>query len=544
MNKLDIEIPYPEDRHSRYRFFEALPGIITWLVLALPFILSVINPFAASFFILGYLLLWFAKSIGLDIRAIQGYKTIKQHEALPWLEMLDELQTGEIRPDRPNWHYSNIDRLVEAKAPIRLSNIVHAVVIATYNESRATLEPTIQSVINSDFDKKKIILILAYEERGGADVEAQSKELIEVYKHYFKHAIAVKHPKDMPGEMIGKGGNITYAGKQLAKYVEGQGINPIDVIVTTLDADNHPHPKYFSALSYMYCVTYDPVYVSYQPVAMFTNNIWDAPAPMRVIATGNSFWMTVSSMRQHVLRNFSAHAQSLQTLLDTNFWSVRTIVEDGHQFWRTYFRYNGNHDVYPIYLPIYQDAVLAKGYIRTLKAQFIQLRRWAWGASDIAYVIETGFFKKNKVPKLSLSIKLLQLMEGHISWSTAPLLLAFSAFIPAIFNPQSYAANQLPIVVSRLQTIALSGIFVTLLFSLKTLPPKPARYKMRKTIFMVVQWVYLPVTTILYNSLSALYSQTLLMLGKYLGKFDVTEKAVVVGEDKTVSVLPHTTKHE
>jgi hypothetical protein len=44
---------------------------------------------------------------------------------------------------------------------------------------------------------------------------------------------------------------------------------------------------------------------------------------------------------------------------------------------------------------------------------------------------------------------------------------------------------------------------------------------------MLLQWVYLPVVGIAYNSLAALYSQTRLMLGKYIGKFDVTEKAVV-----------------
>jgi hypothetical protein len=45
---------------------------------------------------------------------------------------------------------------------------------------------------------------------------------------------------------------------------------------------------------------------------------------------------------------------------------------------------------------------------------------------------------------------------------------------------------------------------------------------------MVLQWGYLPFTTIIFNSLAALNSQTRLMFGWYLNKFDVTEKAVVV----------------
>jgi hypothetical protein len=62
--------------------------------------------------------------------------------------------------------------------------------------------------------------------------------------------------------------------------------------------------------------------------------------------------------------------------------------------------------------------------------------------------------------------------------------------------------------------------------ALKTLPPRPARYKRHRTLFMVLQWVYLPVTTIGYNCFAALYSQTRLMFGRYIDKFDVTEKAV------------------
>jgi len=538
MKKTDLEIPFPKDRGFHYRLFEILPGALSWSVLLAPVILSLISPYITVFFIIGYLLLWFAKSIGLDVRAVQGYKMIKEHEKLDWQAMIEELKRGSIETtDRPYWHYNNLNRILKNPVPIKPDDVIHAVIIATYKESREVLEPTIKSILASNYDMKKVILILAYEERGGVEIEINAQQLIQDYGSQFLYAAAIKHPKDIPGEVIGKGGNITFAGRALEKYVNEQKLYPLSVIVTTLDSDNRPHPNYLPALSYLYSVCNDPVTTSFQPVPMFTNNIWDAPAFMRVIATGNTFWMTVSSMRTHALRNFSSHAQTLQTLIDTNFWSVRTIVEDGHQYWRTYFRYNGKHDVFPVYVPIFQDAVLAKGYIRTLKAQFIQLRRWAWGASDIAYVVNLGFFTDNDIPKPNLIFKIMQLLEGHISWATAPFLLAFSAFIPAFFNPQNYAADQLPIIVSRIQTLALAGIFITLFFSLKTLPPRPTRYKKRRNILMVVQWVYLPLTTIVYNALAGLNSQTRLMFGRYIDEFDVTEKAVVTTDDAGTKIV-------
>lgn len=538
MKTKDIEIPYVKDRGRRYRFFEMLPGLLTWSIIIFPFALSQISPHATVFFIIAYMLMYFMRSVGLNLRGVQGFRKLEKYQKLPWDTLLAELQTGKVsQPSKqiPSWHYETVRRLQETPALVAPDDQLHAIIVATYNEAREVLEPTFQSVLDSKYDMQKVIMVLAYEERGGEEVARNAEALAADYKDKFKHFIAVKHPKDIEGEVIGKGGNITYAARELEAYLEQEEIDPKRVIVTTLDADNRPHKYYLSALSYLYTASPDPIKASYQPVPMFTNNIWDVPAPMRVIATTNTFWNVVLSLRPHMIRNFSSHAQSMQALIDTDYWSVRTIVEDGHQFWRTYFRYDGKHDVYPIYLPIYQDAVLSNTVIKTLKAQFIQLRRWAWGASDIAYVLETGYFKNNKVPKLDLTLKFLRLLEGHVGWATAPLIIAFFAFIPLLFNPQDYAANQLPQIASGIQRVALAGILVTIFLSLKLLPPRPARYKRHRSVLMVAQWVLLPVTAIFYNSFSALYSQTRLLFGKYLGKFDVTEKAFVTTDNKKKS---------
>jgi cellulose synthase/poly-beta-1,6-N-acetylglucosamine synthase-like glycosyltransferase len=526
----DLEIPYEKDRHFTYRFFEILPGALSWLMLFMPLILSLFSVTAAAFFILGYILIYFTRSVAVDIRALAGYRAMRACMKLNWREMLSEVDTLELRGTditRPKWHYNNLIRLGLRDRVVRPSEVMHALIIATYNESLEVLEPTFEAILNSDYDLKKVILVLAYEERGGERVEAQSKDLTQKYKKYFYHTEAIKHPRNIPGEVVGKGGNDTYAGRWLQKYLESEGIAPINVIVSTLDSDNRPDRQYLAALTYMYCVVPDPVRASYQPLPMYTNNIWDAPAPMRVVATGNNFFYIMLTQRPHLERNFSSHAQSMQSLIETDFWSVRTVVEDGHQFWRSYFRYDGDYRVYPIFVPVYQDAVLANGYIKTLKAQFIQLRRWTYGASDIAYIANQGFFKRNNAPRLDVIFKFLRTLEGHVTWAVGSLLLAFAAFIPVLFNPQNYAANELPLIVSRIQTVGLVGALASLYVALRTLPPRPARYKRHRSLFMLLQWIYLPVTTIAYGSFAAIYSQTRLMFGWYISKFDVTEKAVV-----------------
>jgi hypothetical protein len=322
-------------------------------------------------------------------------------------------------------------------------------------------------------------------------------------------------------------GSRTSSRVDVAKARASAPVSPYFFDVLRLDDEellSLPGSERFAALS---SVVPDPLRASFQPLPMFTNNIWDAPTLMRVIATGNNLFYIVLTQRPHLERNFSAHAQSMQSLIEMDFWSVRTIVEDGHHFWRSYFRYDGDYRVYPISIPIYQDAVLADGYIRTLKAQFVQLRRWTYGASDVAYIASKGFYSNSRAPRLDVIAKFLRTLEGHVTWATGTLLIYFAAFIPPFINPQSFAANELPLIVSRVQRVGIIGLVASLYVCLLTLPPRPARYRRHRSVLMLVQWVFLPVTSIVYGSSAAFYSQTRLMLGKYMSKFDVTEKAVV-----------------
>lgn len=527
----DLEIPFEKDRRGHYRFFEILPGTLSWTLLFLPLILSLINVTVAVFFILCYLLIFFVRSIAYTTRALAGYRTMKRHMRLDWNGLTADIEAGKLtdrKINRPKWHADNLKRvLAKGDEALKPGELLHAVIIATVNESREVLEPTIQAVINSDFDTKKLLLVIAYEGRAGQAAEDRVHELIDLYGKEFKHAMAVRHPAGVKGELVGKGANITCAGRALQKYLESEKIDPKRVLVTTLDADNRPDLRYFAALTYLYSVVHDPLRASYQPLAMFTNNIWDAPTLMRVVATGNNLFYIVGSQRPHLSRNFSAHAQPMQALIDMDFWSVRTIVEDGHQFWRSYFHFDGDYRVYPLSIPIYQDAVLADGYLKTLKAQFYQLRRWTYGASDIAYIADKGFWHKNKANKFDVLAKLSRSLEGHVGWAIGPLLIYFAAFIPPLVHPQNLAANQLPLIVSRVQRLGIIGLLATVFVCLITLPPRPARYKRRHSILFVTQWIFLPVTSIAYGSLAAFNSQTRLMFKRYLSKFDVTEHATV-----------------
>ncbi len=226
----------------------------------------------------------------------------------------------------------------------------------------------------------------------------------------------------------------------------------------------------------------------------------------------------------------------MNALVEMNFWSTRTIVEDGHQYWRSYFYFDGNYEVVPIFVPIYQDAVLSNGYKKTLKAQFVQLRRWSYGASDVAYV-GNNVFNKNRTVKFWPSLaRFIRLLDGHVTQACIALIVAFGGWAPLVLNSEaarSVAAHQLPDTVSLIQQIAMVGILVSIFVSFKLLPSRPERYKKSRNVLMVLQWALMPVIAIVYSSMASYNAQTHLLLGKYLDKFDVTEKTTVEMNDQS-----------
>ena len=77
------------------------------------------------------------------------------------------------------------------------------------------------------------------------------------------------------------------------------------------------------------------------------------------------------------------------------------------------------------------------------------------------------------------------------------------------------------------QRIAMIGIIITVFLAFKLLPTRQERYKRHRTVGMLLQWLLMPITALVYSASSAFNSQTRLLLGKYLTVFDVTEKATV-----------------
>jgi len=77
------------------------------------------------------------------------------------------------------------------------------------------------------------------------------------------------------------------------------------VLVSVFDVDTHIFPAYFSRLTYVFLHAADRLRAMYQPIPLFTNNIYQAPALARVVAFSATFWQMMQQSRPERLTTFS-----------------------------------------------------------------------------------------------------------------------------------------------------------------------------------------------------------------------------------------------
>ena len=162
-------------------------------------------------------------------------------------------------------------------------------------------------------------------------------------------------------------------------------------------------------------------------------------------------------------------------------------------------------------------------------AEFKKIRGWTYGASDVSYVATRAFFIKNKIPKLNALFKFGRLLESHVGWATSAPLLLLSGWLPLFIYGganTSIVAQRLPSIVSTINTVAIVALLCVVYIGIATLPQRPPHHGRRRAIGFLLQWILTPVVGIIFNSAAAINSQTRLIFGRYLDRFEVTEKAV------------------
>ncbi len=354
--------PKTTDPKQRFwqRFFEMLPATLAWGTFIGLIVLSFFIPFQVAIFILIFYLYWLFKAVYLSVHLIVAYNQMKHDIPLDWKKKAQELPGFE--------------------------DITHVVMFLTYDEEPEVLAQSIQSITKVEYPLDKFIVVVATEEREGKARQKKEDYLKKQFKGVFKDFIVTTHPDGIAGEMKVKGANATYAAKQITQYLEDKNIPFDKTIMSAFDSDTVAHPKYFAALTYEFLSSPNPHNHSYQPLPMYHNNIWDAPAFTRVVAISSSFWHMMESVRYDRMVTFSSHSMSFKTLVDVNYWPVNMISDDSVIYWKCVDYNNGDYDVIPIHIPVSLDAVQAHNPIQAFLNQYKQMQRWAWGIENLQLV--------------------------------------------------------------------------------------------------------------------------------------------------------------
>src|SRR3989344_1730368 len=72
-----------------YRFFEILPGALSWGTLAMLALLSWLTPIAVAFFIIAFDVYWLLKTIFLSLHLRSAFKVVRYNTTVDWLSRLE-----------------------------------------------------------------------------------------------------------------------------------------------------------------------------------------------------------------------------------------------------------------------------------------------------------------------------------------------------------------------------------------------------------------------------------------------------------------------
>ncbi len=486
--------------YGHLRFWEMFPGLLVWGTFALALLLSFVEPLWVIVFILVFDLLWLYRVVYFNIFVVLSWKRHREVQKVNWQKKLETLSNAR--------------------------NIHHLVFLPTYKEDYSIIRETLRSLKENSFPNHRILVVLGGEE---GDKEAFGKHVHRAQKEFgsvFKALIVTLHPKGLPQEIPGKGSNLNWMGHEVENILHEKypKISDEDIVVSSFDIDTIAHPQYFSYLTYLYCTVENPTRSSYQPIALFSNNIWNASAPVRIAAFGTTFWLFGELTRPDRLWTFSSHSMPWKMLKDVRFWQKDIVSEDSRIFMQAFLHYHGEYRVTPMFLPVSMDAVTGKTYRESLKGLYVQMRRWAWGVEHLPYLIH-GFKRDKQIPRLKKFRYFFNHVEGMYTWATAPITMFVLGWLPLwVAKGETNALIQAaPFTLEQIMQWAMIGILISAVMSLTILPRRPQEVSKHTWIIMLAQWLLLPITFIVFGSFPAIDAQTRLMLGKYLG-FHVTKK--------------------
>ena len=487
--------------HNRrvIRFLEILPGALSWCIIAFFVALAIFKPVYCAVLIIVFDFYWIIRTIYLTTLLVMANRQLAKQRSRNWLGSCQKIE---------GWN-----------------GIYHVIIFPVYKEGLDILRPSLEALKGTHYPLEKMIVVMAFEERYKPAAE-YAQSIDKEFRGEFFDLLTVFHPDHISGEKRLKGANATWAAKRSKEYLRSKGIALDRVIISCFDADTCVDKEYFGCLVYHFLTAPKPHQASYQPVPVYNNNIWYAPAFARLIETSASFCQMIESMRLEKFVTFSSHSMSFKTLVDIGYWPVDMISDDSVVYWKAFLHFNGDYRVVPLYTTVSMDAAYSSNFFKTLWVQYKQKRRWAWGVENFPFLV-SRFFENPRIPLVIKARRSFQLLESHVTWAVWAFIIGIMGPLPMLlggrFFAQSAIGHNLPRITGLLFNFTVFASLVWIILSWTILPPRPKGVSWFRNVIMVAEWLIVPVVILVLGSTPALDAQTRLMLGRYM-EFSATEK--------------------
>lgn len=475
------------------RFLEMVMGIAAWSTLIGLTVLSWRLPAFVAIFIILFDIYWIVKSAYLMMHLKRTFVIMKEN-------LNTDFQTK-----------------LERDFPDKWQRLVHLVIIPVFGEPYEVVRGSIESLYRSSYPNDKLIVCLALESRGGVSDALMGRKIQAKYEGLFGAWCTSVHPADLPGEIPGKASNQAYACKLVkTEVIDRLGVPYENIITSIFDGDTHIGRDYFSVLSHKFLSVPDPLHASYQPVPLFTKNIYNVTPFARIMGFTSTFWLLMQQSRKEQLTSFSSHSTPWQALVDVGFHHPYVVAEDSRIFFQCLTHYKGNWRVEPLVYPVYMDAVFGHNFKEAAVNLYKQQRRWAWGVENLPYFIQNFLFNK-EIPGKIKRFWAAKVWSGLYSWSTASLIIFFFGWMPNLLGGEAFKNSvlsyNLPGFTSSLMNVSVVGILISALLSLTLMPKNDLPLSFSMALKHLLGWILTPVAFIVFSALPALESQTRLMLG-------------------------------
>ncbi|MDQ3810110.1 MAG: glycosyltransferase family 2 protein, partial [Chloroflexota bacterium] len=341
------------------RVLEILPPALAWLAITAPIWASLIAPQILGTFLVAFSAYWLWRSLEFSVGLMLGMWRLRRDRRRDWLA------AGRRRSG--------------------FGRIHHVVMIPTYRESEDVLAASLECLARQTLPLERVAVVLAFEARDPL-ARQRAARLTQAFGHRFANCLVTLHP-DLPGEVKGKSSNLAWAASRVEKELIATGrLDRRGLVVTVLDADSRLDPQYLAALGHEVLAHPHGRLHVYQPAILFYANHDRLPLALRAVSSVFSLYSLARLAASHRLVPQSTYSLTWWAARRVHFWDADVVPEDSHMFFKVWLHLGQRVRAHAIYLPVLADAAEGASVAETARTTYLQIRRWAWGVSDVPYV--------------------------------------------------------------------------------------------------------------------------------------------------------------